>query len=167
MTPDDLNLMLGVAAIVSASFTALAAMSVGMTVLQNRRALEATLFGRLFSDIRRLEETLGSTRSDEERRRWDSVFFNTLEFLAMLINAGYLRDRRFIGFFEPAIITWYERLFVSLSPQETLMNPQAYPELKALYRRTKPSRPVAPRGPLTFAFGPLVVVLERKCRADP
>ena len=100
----------------------------------------------MFKDIRSLESELdtiayldvndpvGSAQDKSERLRgWDSRFFNTLEWLAFLINKGQVKDSSLKGFFKDSIIGWYEKLFLTHMKQ-AVDNDKEFPELKKLYQ---------------------------------
>lgn len=71
--------------------------------------------------------------NDEEYQNiikdWDSRFFNTLEWLAFLINEGEIKMKNLINFFKPAIIRWYEELFLTHMDDEVKNGPTQFNEL--------------------------------------
>lgn len=106
----------------------------------------------VFKDLRALEKELSDIQSKireanyvdafqfEEKRLkadWRSRFFNTLEWLAFLINEGELRHKKIIGYYRDAIIHWYECIFTVQAADEEKSDPDIYPEMKKLYTLLK------------------------------
>jgi hypothetical protein len=63
-------------------------------------------------------------------------FFNTVEYLAFLINKGFVSDTRLESFFGPAFVFWYEEL-LRKHDEVAEKDPKKYEEFKKLYRRLK------------------------------
>ena len=105
-----------------------------------RKTEEIRLAESVFKDIRILQKDLSdinSTSGDldipeaEERRKnsWRSQFFNTLEWLSFLINENKIKDKNVIKFFKPAIMKWYDDIFVKYMGN-AVTDPEEFPELK-------------------------------------
>ena len=63
-------------------------------------------------------------------------FFNTIEYLAFLINNDFVGDPRLESFFRRAFVFWYEELFKK-HDSSAEQDPNQYEEFKKLYRRLK------------------------------
>ncbi len=63
-------------------------------------------------------------------------FFNTVEYLAFLINKGFVSDTRLESFFGPAFVFWYEEL-LRKHDEVAEKDSKKYEEFKKLYRRLK------------------------------
>lgn len=129
---------------VAASISAVAA---SIALIFNRRAIrEATrtrelqIFHDIFQEIKGLEEKQKEYKTDNEKKAWNSLFFNTLEYFSFLINKAYLSDRRILSFFEDAIAAWYEQIFLKRASKKEQEDEKVYPEVKKLYKTLKSSR---------------------------
>lgn len=63
-------------------------------------------------------------------------FFNTVEYLAFLVNKGFVSDTRLESFFGPALVFWYDEL-LRKHDEVGEKDPKKYEEFKKLYRRLK------------------------------
>ena len=66
--------------------------------------------------------------------------FNTIEYLAFLINNRFVGDRRLENFFRGAFVYWYEELFQK-HDSEAEQDPMQYDEFKKLYKKLKGREP--------------------------
>ncbi len=115
------------------------------TFRHQQKQAQVRMIESVFKDIRDLEKQLSeipeSTIPDKAHRDWDSRFFNTLEWLAFLINEGQVRHSKLIGFFKDAIIGWYDNVFMKHAFETEKTDPKQYPELKKLHKKlTKKSK---------------------------
>lgn len=93
----------------------------------------------MFRDVRDLEEKYYKEYRDapkDKQRDWLSLFFNTLEFLSLLVNRR-LVTKLTLAFFQDAIRDWYEGIFDKHASEEQKSDPSCFPEIKKLYRRIK------------------------------
>jgi len=121
-------------AIISAVLAFLGLIFTGCQICLSRRTLSLHLFERVFLEIKSLEEKIGSMASKGDKSEldlWNSQFFNTLEFFAFMVNQKYLADQKLVGFFRPAFIDWYKRIF--LKTDRYAQDQNAFPEMRALY----------------------------------
>jgi len=125
---------------VSAFISAIAVIIAVSALKEQAAATKFVIFESCFNRILDLEKELYSEYADkreDEKKRWDSLFFNSIEELSFLSNEGYLDDPKMINFFSPAIITWYEQIFKEHYPEEVIKNPDVFPEMKKLYKKIK------------------------------
>lgn len=129
----------GIAAGIGLFFTARA-------LRHQQRQAQVRMIESVFKDIRELEKELsqippptdiddlkyGKAASD-----WDSRLFNTLEWLAFLINEKEVSRKKLIKFFKDSIVRWYEELFLNHMSKEVINDPKQYDELKKLYKKLK------------------------------
>lgn len=110
-----------------------------------RKTEEVRLAESVFKDIRALEKDLSDINAipedpdmrDAEARRknsWRSQFFNTLEWLSFLVNEHKIKDKKVIKFFKPAIMKWYDDIFVQYMGN-AVTDPEEFPEFKKLYEK--------------------------------
>lgn len=131
---DHPEIIAGVAAGIGLIFTA-------MTFRRQQIHAQVRMMESVFNDIRDMERELSnlpeSTIPDKLHRDWDSRFFNTLEWLAFLINERQVRHSKLVGFFKDAIVAWYEKVFLVYALDSEKTDETQYPELKKLYRKLK------------------------------
>lgn len=130
------------AAAISAAAAAIGLFYSAKATEQARQTQELQLFEHIFGDIRGLEEKLhtaaASGAGKEFTTGWRSIFLNTLEYLSFLVDSGYLRDQRLVVFFSPAVIRWYQDIFLAQATAEEASNLAIYPELRTLCKRLSP-----------------------------
>lgn len=127
------DVIAALAAVVALIFTA-------VSWNKDRQARELQTIDELRKELMDLERELiekYSEKSEDERKKWDSLFFNTLEWFAFLINKNKLKDKELIGFFSGAIVNWYDDVFRIHAGQEVLEDPKQYEELKILYKKLR------------------------------
>lgn len=127
------DVIAAIAAVVALFFTAI-------SWNKDRQTRELQTIDELRKELMDLERELTEkyeSKSESEKKKWDSLFFNTLEWFAFLINENKLKDKKLVGFFSPAIITWYDDVFHAHAGKETLDDPKQYEELKKLYRKLR------------------------------
>jgi hypothetical protein len=116
----------------------IAVLAVGIAIWQSvlqRKSTELAVFEGVFRDLREadkefkqryelpLEAALNSSQLgnaeeiqelvenfDQELKVTSFVFFNTLEYMALLVNHHYINDKRLIGYFDGVLPAWRERL---------------------------------------------------------
>jgi len=107
----------------------------------NTQTREVELLNRVFENLQSLTKLFydkyKKKKDKEERKQWDDLFFNSLERFSFLVNQGFIRDKRLVGFFEDAIVNWYEELFMQPENKEEFTDPKTYPEFKHLYLAIK------------------------------
>ena len=74
---------------------------------------------------------------DKDKTKWDFRFFNLLEWFSFLINNKKLSDKKIIDFFTPAMVEWYEEIFLKHADQNVIDDKSQFSELKTLYQRLK------------------------------
>ena len=107
---------------------------------RNRESIETNLAENIFRDLRALEkEKYGLPEDTEKKMDWASLFFNTLEWFAFLVNEKKIKDGKIRSFFKDAIIEWYEELFLDKDyiEDKQVTNPKEFPEFKKLYKKLK------------------------------
>ena len=119
---------------------AIAAVVAACQLRESRRATQLQVFDSTFNKLREREEsfyTKNPKPNSLEKKRWLSGFFNTLEYMSFLVNAGLIPEKPFIRFYRDAIIGWYENIFLREAEDEEKIDQTLYPELKRLYTRLK------------------------------
>lgn len=108
-------------------------------IRETRKTRELQIFNSIFQELIRLEQNQREYRP-EEKKAWDSLFFNTLEYFSFLLNKKYLSDQRILSFFDEAIMAWYEQIFLKHATTKEQEAKNVYPELKKLYKELKSSQ---------------------------
>lgn len=130
---DKPEVIAALAAVIALIFTAI-------SWNKDRRTRELQTIDELRKELMDLERELiekYSTKSVDEKKKWDSLFFNTLEWFAFLINENRIKDKTLVGFFSPAMIYWYDNIFRAHAGQKVLEDPAQYEELKKLYKKLR------------------------------
>jgi len=92
----------------------------------------------IMKELRELEKTYYESyedASDEKKLRWDSLFFNAIEWFSFLVNEKRINDKKIINFFKPSIVQWYENLFLNHMSEEIIENDEYFFEFKKLYKK--------------------------------
>lgn len=100
-----------------------------------RRAAQLQMFEGIFRDIRQLDSQF--LKHTEEGSAldpaWRFEFFNTLEFLAYLINHEMIETTELVEFFKIGFKVW-ARTFEKMFSQEQVKDSQFFPEFKKIAR---------------------------------
>lgn len=126
--------------IVSAIVSSVAVIIASYALRKQTLTIRLDVFESCFERIIGLEKEYYTTfadKNDKEKSRWDSLFFNAIELLSFYANEKYLGDKKLINFFAPAIVDWYENIFLKTHTKETIDDPKCYPEMKKLYKNIK------------------------------
>jgi len=105
---------------------------------KDRETRELQMAEGIFKDLRELEREYYDKfqkMTEEEKSQWDSLFFNTLEWFAFLINENKLKDKKIVDFFKPAIIEWFEDIFNVVYDASVKDDETQFEELKKLYKK--------------------------------
>ena len=126
---------------IGALITALAALT---ALIFNYRALKEAIrsrniatFQSLFFNLRDLEEKYYKEyrgKSNTETKQWLSLFFNTLEYLAFLVN-NHLLTEKLAKFYDDAFVGYYKGIFIPAASPEQQNDPTRYEEMKKLYSK--------------------------------
>jgi hypothetical protein len=109
-----------------------------IAITESKRTRELQTFYGIFKDLINLEEKQREYYLTEEgKKAWNSLFFNTLEFFSFLLNEKFLKDPKVLVFFEDAVKAFYEQVFVKHIPAEKQKDVKVYPEFKKLYARIR------------------------------
>jgi hypothetical protein len=109
-------------------------------LVENTKTRQLQLLNEVFRSIRDTELLLYTKykkASPEERRDWNSLFFNSLEHFAFLVNEGFIKDKKMVGFFDEAVIAWYEEIFQEHYSSKEIRNSKEFREFKKLYHALK------------------------------
>jgi len=112
----------------------------GFSLKSDRQTRELQLTEGIIRDLRQLEREFYDNyeKKDEyERGKWDRLFFNTVEWFALLINNKKIKDKTLTDFFGPAIIRWYEGIFEKHGDKKIIEDDSKYEEFKKLYKKFK------------------------------
>lgn len=108
---------------------------------ENNTTRQLQLLRDSFKSIKETETKLYENykNADEEtKKEWDSLLFNSIEYFAFLVNEKFIKNEKISGFFNDAVVGWYERIFlIHYKNREELNNPKIYPEFKKLYGSIK------------------------------
>jgi hypothetical protein len=109
---------------------------------ESNRVRELQLLENAFNQITIMEqyfyeqEAEGPTNSILHEE-WFVLFFNRVEWLALLINHKFIRHEELVTYFKYPIIKWYEGVFTKHAPSAVVNSDKAFPSFKDLYKRFK------------------------------
>ncbi len=107
--------------------------------LNNTKTRELDIFYKVFQHIQDLQDKYYREYAhlpDEKQRDWLSIFYNALECLAFLIRRKHISDD-FLDFYKKSFITSYEDIFMKHPSEPDKTDPEAFKEMKALYKELK------------------------------
>ena len=110
---------------------------------ENRRATQVQVIDSVFEKMNEILDRYYDTNpkiESEEGMRWLSRYFNTMEYMAALVNLKLVHKQTFVRLYGEAILIGYERIFLERATQEEKDNPKIYSELKQLYNRLKTAK---------------------------
>ena len=131
MTPSEI--FSAISLVVSAAALVYTAKSVSAT----RRAAQLQLFHSIFQEIKKLDQDyirLFRNTNTRPSKDWCFDFFNTLEYLAFLLNHGLIEREGLSEFYDDAVRHWH-RTFNENTDKKDLDDPDFYPEFKRLHRQ--------------------------------
>ena len=108
-------------------------------------AIQIQVFNDIFKDIQQQGKHIECSAglSPEEQAFQDRMFFNTVNYLAFLIEDKVLRKPAFIDYYRDAFIHW-DKLFEIRVPLDDRNDPRKYPELKRMIAGLKNPIPSFP-----------------------
>jgi hypothetical protein len=112
----------------------------GWQLRESRKATQLQVFDATFKDVRALEHeyyTSVQGTGEAQEQQWCNRFFNTLEYLAFLINTKLVPDKLILRFYKDALIEWYDEIFLTKATIDQRTNRERFPELKQLRERLK------------------------------
>lgn len=129
-----------IAAIVSAVAATIGLFYTAYQIRSDNQTKQLTLLQGVYSDIKDLEQRFYDKYEDqteEQRHTWDYQFFNALEWFAFLVNNKKIKDKKLTDYFKPAIIEWYEKIFLKHFGKDVIEDKTQFEEFKNLYNEFK------------------------------
>jgi hypothetical protein len=129
------------AQIVSTLLTLFAVLFALWTIRHNKKTVQLQVLESVMHDIRDLAFKFDQeykTKSEAEKKVWDSAFFNTVEYFSFLVNKKFLSDKRVLLFFADSIVVYYEQMYIVNYSAEHVNNPAKFSEFKTLYKKLAP-----------------------------
>jgi hypothetical protein len=111
----------------------------GKSVRLVAKATQIQVFESIFKEIRGLDlryQKEFKEKNAEPDASWRYEFFNTVEYLAYLINHKLVQSRALSGFYGSAIVAWH-KTFMEVLTNQAQRDPQIFPEFKKLYENLK------------------------------
>ena len=105
----------------------------------SRRAIQLQVFDGIFRDVKKLDAEFAAqfkSQGAEPSPRWCQDFFNTLEYMAFLLNHKMILREEMHDFYRDAVIHWHAT-FEANATRAALDDPAFFPEFKKLYRTLK------------------------------
>jgi hypothetical protein len=127
-------------ALISAIFAGVGLILNWLALRENNITRQIQLLNDSFKSIKETEVMLYTEykNSDQKtKREWDSLLFNSIEQFAFLVNEKFIKNSKISGFFDDAVVMWYEQIFIEHYSKEEVNNPKNYPEFKKLYHKIK------------------------------
>ena len=106
---------------------------------RDRKSRELQIAENRFKELQSLSREYYDKYNDmneDKKKNWDDLFFNSLEWFTFLINEKRI-EKKVIAFFDDAIISYYEDIFVKVMPQNVIVDENQYEEFKKLYKKLK------------------------------
>lgn len=110
------------------------------SIRENNTTRQIQLLNNMFKDIQENAKILFKDYKNadlENRKKWDSLLFNSIELFAFLVNEKFIKDKKISGFFDDAIVMWYEEIFLKHYSKEDIGSSKIFPEFKKLYHTIK------------------------------
>jgi len=129
-----------IVAIISALFASIGLILNWLALRENNKTRQIQLLNDVFKSIKETEFTLYKEykgKDKETMKEWDSLLFNSIEQFAFLVNEKFIKDKKIAGFFDDAVVRWYEQIFLKHYSEEEVNNPKNYQEFKKLYHSVK------------------------------
>ncbi len=141
---------------VSAVATSIAAIAAAYAAFQSKRQVQAAreaseisadsaqiqVFENIFRDIQQQEHQFYSSRhsTPKEKAQRDRMFFNTVNYLAFLLEAKILRKVDFMNYYRDAFLYWWN-LFEKEVPAVDRDDPSKYEEFRRIVSGMKNPSP--------------------------
>lgn len=112
----------------------------GLQLRVNNKTNQLEILETVYKDIKDLEQKYYDEYEDKSEKNvksWDYQFFNQLEWFSFLINEKKLKDKKLINYFKPAIIGWYDNMFIDNFDKTVVDDPKQFEEFKKLYKKFK------------------------------
>ncbi|MCC7574345.1 hypothetical protein KO361_02035 [Candidatus Woesearchaeota archaeon] len=127
-------------ALISAIFAGVGLILNWLALRENNITRQIQLLNDSFKSIKETEVMLYKeykNANQKAKREWDSLLFNSIEQFAFLVNEKFIKNSKISGFFDDAVVMWYEQIFIEHYSKEEVNNPKNYPEFKKLYHKIK------------------------------
>ena len=127
-------------ALISAIFAGVGLILNWLALRENNITRQIQLLNDSFKSIKETEVMLYKeykNANQKAKREWDSLLFNSIEQFAFLVNEKFIKNSKISGFFDDAVVMWYEQIFIEHYSKEEVHNPKNYPEFKKLYHKIK------------------------------
>jgi hypothetical protein len=136
--PNDFQIVISVIEAIAGVATFGAFLFAGITFWRVRRTEQIRLAEGVLRDINTLESELMGPDADQlDKSLWDQRYFNSLDWLCLLINKKEIREGFLKEHFAPSIIYDYENIFLSHASDQDIKNPNKYAQFKKLYKELK------------------------------
>lgn len=127
-------------ATVSATIAGIGLILNWLALRENNITRQIQLLNDTFKSIKETEITLYEkykNSNSKTKKEWDSLLFNSIEQFAFLVNEKFIKNKKISGFFDDAVIMWYEQIFLEHYSKEEISDEKNYPEFKKLYHTIK------------------------------
>lgn len=96
------------------------------------------MFDSIFQVIQRQEQEfyINSTPNPSAKELRDRMFFNTVNYLAFLLESKVIQKQEFVDYFREAFLHWWT-IFEREVPEEDRKDPTMYPEFKRIVDNIK------------------------------
>lgn len=129
-----------IAALIGAGAATIGLGYVAYQIRSDNKTRQLQILENVYNGVQALEQRFFDkylNATDEEKKDWDSQFFNHLDWFGFLVNNEKIKDEELINYFKPAIIGWYENIFLVHSEKNVIDDPTKFEEFKKLYHRFK------------------------------
>lgn len=129
-----------IAAVISAIFAGVGLFLNYLALRENNTTRQLQLLNDSFKDIKDTEKLLYTDYKNKDKKEWDSLFFNSVEYFSFLVNENFIKNDKIASFYDDAIIMWYEEIFKKHYTKKERDKPNVFPEFKQFYHRIKENK---------------------------
>ncbi|MDD2665419.1 MAG: hypothetical protein PHD13_01365 [Methanocellales archaeon] len=129
-----------IAVVFASSVAGLGLILNGIALIENSKTRQLQLLNEVFRSIKETELELYKdykNKDQETKREWDSLLFNSIEEYAFFVNERFIKNKKISGFFDDAVVKWYEQIYLEHYSKEEIEDPKNFPEFKKLYKSIK------------------------------
>jgi hypothetical protein len=127
--------------IISSIIVAIALIFTAKTYFKMRHTEQVKISHDVFKMYLELEKESAKLKEEgnksEQRTDWVYRFFNTLEWVSLLINSKEITNERLIGFYQPIINSAYKDILPNYYSNNEIDKEYIYPEFQQLYQSLK------------------------------
>ena len=130
ITPNFWDIITAVAAVGGLGFAGYQLYKSNQT--RDLQIVESTYHDILSTEERLIHAMLEIRSTELDPHEW-ALLFNRMEYLCLLINHRFIRDKELLHFFNNAVVGWYEKWFVKYLPENIVKDEFVFPCFRFRY----------------------------------